>query len=178
MRKAPVILSLLAIPLLASCSPPPKSETYLRSVFDKLNIALTYEKICENSKHIETMNSNLTGNMQMVVAVYTGELMHNNPKATEADLAMMVSERKELVEKKMTDLLGVENGCQSIAAKDAQKFLEAFLEMSPPAFYSLISKNLESLGSAVHTESPPTDPVSATSSAPSSAAPATLPEKH
>lgn len=175
MRKAPVILSLLAIPLLASCSPPPKTETYLRAVFDKLNIALTYEKVCDNSKHIETMNTNLFGNMQMVVAVYAGELMHNNPKASEADISMMISERKELVEKKMKDLLGEENGCQSIAAKDAQKFLTAFLEMAPPVFFSMISKNLESLGGSVHMDSPPVSPSSA---APASTPATTLPEKH
>lgn len=170
MRKAPFILSLLAIPLLASCSPPPKSETYLRSVFDKLNIALTYETICDNSKHIETMNANLAGNMQMVVAVYSAELQHNNPSATEGDISAMMSERKELVEKKMQDLLQKDNGCKSVAATDAKKFLNGFLEIPPAAFYAMISKNLESIGSVAHADAPPTNPASA--------APSTPPEKH
>lgn len=146
-------LSLLVC-VLSSCGPQaPQSEQYLQSVFDKLNIALAYEKICENGKHLETMDVNLYGNMQMIVAIYSGELIKNHPKASEEDIFKMINDRRDLINGRMEKVL-TEHGCESDPAKDSEKLLNVLLKMRPWEVFGIVSKDLEKVGGKINMESP------------------------
>lgn len=147
--------------ILAGCSPErPPSEVYLQSVFDRLNIALSYEHICENGKHLETMNVNLFGNMQNIVAIYSGELIKNYKGQSFESIKAIMDDRKKLIDDRMKALLEKE-GCKSEPAQDAAKFLKALLESSPPAFFAMVADNLEKVGGSINLDSPKRPPETA-----------------
>lgn len=137
---------------LVACSGKPVSpEVLLGQVFDNLNVAMSYDKICHDSQTVKAVNANFFGNMQMLTALYGGELHYAHPEMTVDDIDKMLSERSNKVSQEVEKIL-TEKGCDSDKGKGAAKLLAYFTGIMPPVLFSQISDKVEKMGGMLHVD--------------------------
>lgn len=148
----------LAVGLMAmftGCSPyQAPADAYLQSVFDKLTIALAYERVCEKSPPQGGMDKNIHGNKALIEQMWGAEIKISHPEWDENKITNLIKARHIIIDGRISDVLDAEDGCQSVAGQDAQKIRDALKESPPENFKAMLEGNIEKLKSAPSSGTP------------------------
>lgn len=144
MRKALLLLSVIGM---ASCDFRPETprEQFLFRVFDSMNVAVAYGKVCAGRERTTAEQSTFFGNLQVAVNAIGAEMAVTRPDMTAQELKDMLDRRGLEIERKAASALQ-SAGCESEQAAEAGKAYRGFLTTVPQSTKTFIEAGLASGG--------------------------------